>query len=110
MDRRNFLAMSGVAAVAGSGVTGGAMAQDGAKPAPKGAAPVPGKLLSRKIPSSGETIPAIGLGTSGPFEVGNDERARAPLRDVLRAFFAAGSTLVDTSPMYSTAEAVLGDL
>ena len=69
-----------------------------------------GKLLMRRIPSSGETIPAIGLGTSGPFEVGADEAARAPLREVLQGFFAGGATLIDTSPMYSTAEAVLGDL
>jgi aryl-alcohol dehydrogenase-like predicted oxidoreductase len=68
------------------------------------------KLLMRRIPSSGETIPAIGLGTSGPFEVGRDEAARAPLREVLQGFFAGGGTLIDTSPMYSTAEAVLGDL
>ena len=89
--------MGGVAAVAGTGVV-------------LGAAPPAGKLLMRRIPSSGETIPAIGLGTSGPFEVGADEAARAPLREVLQAFFAGGGTLIDTSPMYSTAEAVLGDL
>jgi len=64
----------------------------------------------RRIPASGEMLPAIGLGTSGPFEVGADEAARAPLREVLQAFFAAGATLIDTSPMYSNAEAVLGAL
>ena len=95
MDRRNFLALGSVAAVTGSGIVNAA----------------PGdKLLMRRIPSSGETIPAIGLGTSGPFEVGSDEAARAPLREVLQGFFAGGGTLIDTSPMYSTAEAVLGDL
>ncbi len=67
-------------------------------------------LLARKIPSSGEALPVIGLGTSGPFEVGADRATRAPLSDVLETFFAAGATLVDTSPMYSTAEDVLGDL
>ena len=108
MDRRKFLAMGGVAAVAGAG----------ALPRTKTArvtsvcrgTRAPGKLLMRRIPSSGETIPAIGLGTSGPFEVGADEAARAPLREVLQGFFAGGATLIDTSPMYSTAEAVLGDL
>ena len=64
----------------------------------------------RRIPSSGETIPAIGLGTSGPFEVGADEAARAPLREVLQGFFAGGAALIDTSPMYSNAESVLGSL
>jgi aryl-alcohol dehydrogenase-like predicted oxidoreductase len=103
MDRRHFLALGGMAAVtAGSG---GAQA---AAEAPAGTAP--GQLLLRRIPSSGENIPAIGLGTSGPFEVGPEESARAPLREVLKAFFDAGGTLIDTSPMYSTAEAVLGAL
>ncbi|TLY64055.1 MAG: aldo/keto reductase [Gammaproteobacteria bacterium] len=67
-------------------------------------------LLTRKIPSSGEDIPVIGLGTSGPFEVGESPAQRAPLKEVLEAFFAAGARLIDTSPMYSTAERVLGDL
>jgi aryl-alcohol dehydrogenase-like predicted oxidoreductase len=92
MDRRTFLAMSGVVAVTGAG-----------------AAPT-GKLLMRRIPSSGEDIPVVGLGTSGPFEVGNGDAARAPLREVLEQFFAGGASLIDTSPMYSTAETVLGDL
>ena len=68
------------------------------------------ELITRKIPSSGEALPIIGLGTSGPFEVDAAEARRAPLRDVLGAFFAAGARLIDTSPMYSTAEGVLGDL
>src|SRR5579872_6004908 len=69
-----------------------------------------GSLINRKIPSSGEEIPLIGLGTSGPFEVGGSPAERAPLREVLEAYFAAGGRLIDTSPMYSTAEGVLGDL
>ena len=99
MDRRSFLAMSGVAAVTGASPMAHAAA-----------AAQPHKLLLRKIPSSGETLPAVGLGTSGPFEVGGNDRDRGPLREVLAAFFDSGCTLVDTSPMYSTAEAVLGDL
>lgn len=67
-------------------------------------------LITRRIPSSGEEIPVIGLGTSGPFEVGASPGERAPLKDVLGAFFEAGARLIDTSPMYSTAEQVLGDL
>jgi aryl-alcohol dehydrogenase-like predicted oxidoreductase len=101
MDRRDFLALGSVAAVAGSGVVNAESAASSASA---------GKLLMRRIPSSGESIPAVGLGTSGPFEVGGDEAARAPLREVLQSFFAGGGTLIDTSPMYSTAEAVLGDL
>jgi aryl-alcohol dehydrogenase-like predicted oxidoreductase len=70
----------------------------------------PAPLITRRIPSTGEEIPALGLGTSGPFEVGSSAAARAPLQEVLEAFFAAGAKLIDTSPMYSTAESVLGDL
>ncbi len=75
-----------------------------------GAGAAPGALLTRAIPSSGESLPIIGLGTSGPFEVGAQAAARAPLAQVLQAFFAAGARLIDTSQMYSTAEGVLGDL
>jgi aryl-alcohol dehydrogenase-like predicted oxidoreductase len=67
-------------------------------------------MIRRKIPSSGEELPVIGLGTSGPFEVDDSTAEREPLREVLHAFFAAGGKLIDTSPMYSTAERVLGDL
>jgi aryl-alcohol dehydrogenase-like predicted oxidoreductase len=110
MDRRRFLAMSGIAVAAGTGAS--SAHDDGTVHThlPNGMVVPSGKLLLRKIPSSGEAIPAIGLGTSGPFEVGTDEAARAPLRDVLLGFFAGGAALIDTSPMYSTAEAVLGDL
>ncbi|MEJ0036219.1 MAG: aldo/keto reductase [Gammaproteobacteria bacterium] len=75
-----------------------------------GAAGTPAPLITRRIPSSGEEIPALGLGTSGPFEVGSSPSERAPLKEVLEAFFAGGGKLIDTSPMYSTAEAVLGDI
>ena len=104
MDRRSFIALSGLTAMAA-----GAGAQNAGKPA-AAAGNSTQSLLLRRIPSSGESLPAIGLGTSGPFEVGVDDSARAPLREVLREFFDAGASLIDTSPMYSSAEAVLGDL
>ena len=68
------------------------------------------ELIVRRIPSSGEEIPVIGLGISGPFEVGDSRSERAPLAEVLDGFFAAGARLIDTSPMYSSAERVLGEL
>jgi aryl-alcohol dehydrogenase-like predicted oxidoreductase len=67
-------------------------------------------LLTRKVPSSGEELPVIGLGTSGPFEVGESAAQRAPLAQVLAGFFSGGGRLIDTSPMYSSAESVLGEL
>jgi aryl-alcohol dehydrogenase-like predicted oxidoreductase len=66
--------------------------------------------ISRRIPSSGEEIPVIGLGTSRTFEIGVTAAEREPRRALLEAFFAAGARLIDTSPMYSTAERVLGEL
>jgi aryl-alcohol dehydrogenase-like predicted oxidoreductase len=109
IDRRTFLAIgaasAGMSIAAGSHETGYMHEHK-----PGGLVTPNGPLLKRKIPSSGHLIPAIGLGTSGPFEVGTDAAARAPLREVLQAFFDGGATLIDTSPMYSTAEAVLGSL
>lgn len=67
-------------------------------------------LITRRIPSTGEALPVVGLGTSGPFEVGDSAAERQPLGEVLAAFFAGGGRIIDTSPMYSTAEGVLGAL
>jgi aryl-alcohol dehydrogenase-like predicted oxidoreductase len=108
MDRRNFLTLGSCAAVAASRAA--PAYEEGSPHRKPGPGTAPGQLIMRRIPSSGETLPAIGLGTSGPFEVGAEESARAPLREVLQAFFSAGATLIDTSPMYSTAESVLGQL
>ena len=88
---------------------GGALVLATATATARAAASAP-EMITRKIPSSGEAIPVIGLGTSGPMEVGTDAAARAPLKEVIDAFFEGGGRLIDTSPMYSTAEGVLGDL
>ena len=69
-----------------------------------------GRLLTRKIPSSGESVPVIGLGTSGAFDVGATPAERAEVEEVLKRFFAAGATLIDTAPSYGRAEGVVGDL
>ncbi len=66
--------------------------------------------MTRKIPSTGEELPAIGLGTWQVFDAGNDSAARAPLREVLAAFAKAGGKMIDSSPMYGSAESVAGDL
>jgi diketogulonate reductase-like aldo/keto reductase len=66
--------------------------------------------LSRRVPASGESIPAVGLGTWQTFDVGTDATARAPLRQVLQAFSAGGGRVVDSSPMYGSSESVVGDL
>jgi len=67
-------------------------------------------MLTRPIPSSGEQLPAVGLGTWRTFNVGASDAERAPLREALQRFFATGGRLIDSSPMYGHAEAVVGDL
>jgi diketogulonate reductase-like aldo/keto reductase len=67
-------------------------------------------MITRPIPSSGEAMPVIGLGTWQAFDVGSNGEGRAPLKDVLRAFIDAGAHLIDSSPMYGSAESVVGDL
>ena len=67
-------------------------------------------MLQRAIPSSGEKLPVIGLGTWQTFDVGSSASERAPLEEVLAAFVKHGGRLIDSSPMYGHAEAVVGDL
>ena len=92
LSRRAVLALMAAAAAAGAG---GAQA----------ATP-----LVRSIPSSGETLPVIGLGTWRTFDVGGAGSERAPLREVLQRFVALGGRVIDSSPMYGSAESVVGDL
>ena len=65
-------------------------------------------LLTRRIPSSGEELPVIGLGTWITFNVGDDTAARDACADVLRAFFDAGGRMIDSSPMYGSSQDVVG--
>ena len=67
-------------------------------------------LATRAIPSSGEQIPVIGIGTARRYSVGASEEERGELRAVLKRFAELGGRMVDTAPSYGTAEAVVGDL
>jgi diketogulonate reductase-like aldo/keto reductase len=67
-------------------------------------------MLTRLIPSTGEMMPVIGLGTWRAFDVGTDETTRLPLREVLQILLDGGGRIIDSSPMYGRAEAVTGDL
>jgi len=62
----------------------------------------------RKIPSSGEAIPAVGLGSWMTFNVGSDQRLRNECTSVIRAFLEAGGRLIDSSPMYGSSQEVIG--
>ena len=87
-------------ALIGAGATGLALSLP-----PIGAADV----RMHRIPSSGEALPPVGLGTSRVFNSVGGENQRAALVEVLEALFAGG-TLVDTSPMYGNSETHLGEL
>lgn len=94
MNRRDFIRVgAGAALLAG---TGRARSID-----------VPARAV---IPSSGLSVTRVGLGTWRTFDAGNDPALRARLAEVLRAFVAGGGEVVDTSPMYGSSPAVLGDL
>jgi len=79
-------------------------------PAQPSAAASPAQMHRRPIPSSGESLAVIGCGTWQTFDVGPGRAARAPLADVLRILFAAGGSVIDSSPMYGRSEAVVGEL
>lgn len=97
-DRRRFLQTTASAALMGA-----------AWPA---WAATPGQaMLKRPIPSSGETLPVVGLGTADTFNVSpSDAAAMAPLAQVLETLMKAGGSLIDTAPSYGEAEAVTGAL
>lgn len=95
LERRSFLA-GGAAGLAAVALGGAGRAAGRKKPA----------LLHRRIPSSGESIPAIGLGTWQTFDVTGDRIAAVqPARD---RFLALGGRVVDSSPMYGNAESAVG--
>jgi diketogulonate reductase-like aldo/keto reductase len=64
--------------------------------------------LSRRIPSSGELMPVVGLGSWITFNVGSDTAARDHCVQVVRAFFAEGGRLIDSSPMYGSSQPTIG--
>lgn len=114
-SRRDFLTTASLAGV-GLALSPLAACSADRKPAATGAAQNAarprraGTLAMRAIPSTGERIPAIGVGTSGSYEVAADSPAFAALRDVLKVFFEGGGTLIDTSPNYGNADEILGTL
>jgi diketogulonate reductase-like aldo/keto reductase len=65
-------------------------------------------IITRPIPSSGEALPVIGLGTWITFNVGDDRAARDDCAEVMRAFFSAGGRMIDSSPMYASSQPVIG--
>ena len=64
--------------------------------------------ITKPIPSSGEKLPVIGLGSWITFNVGNDPELRDECAAVMRAFFREGGRLIDSSPMYGSSQEVIG--
>lgn len=77
---------------------------------PMSAADETNAMLTRAIPSSGENLPVIGLGTWQTFDVGTSTAERAPLEEVLSLMVKSGAKVIDSSPMYGRSEEVIGDL
>lgn len=68
----------------------------------------PARPATRRIPSTGEAIPAVGLGTWITFNVGDDPVLRDECAAVMAAFFDAGGGVIDSSPMYGSSQDVIG--
>lgn len=114
--RRRFLSHAAWSSAALAALPLAACAQDMPPPVRTPATPgtpvaAPGKgLLQRTIPASGQAMPAIGVGTSGSYEVPIGSPEFDALKDVLKVFFEGGGSVIDTSPNYSNAEDVVGAL
>lgn len=67
-------------------------------------------LLQRPIPSTGELLPVMGMGTSRTFDTAADAQSLAKLTEVMQAFFDGQGTIIDSSPMYGNAESRVGDV
>jgi diketogulonate reductase-like aldo/keto reductase len=97
LTRRHFLKSTGAASLLCSLVPGYLVAADAG-------------VIKKAIPSTGERLSVIGLGTSRTFDVDSTTAAKSPLLEVMQAFIDNGGQLVDSSPMYGSAEAVTGAL
>jgi len=87
----------------------GALAASGAAPLlPVPAATAQAVPVTRPVPSTGEALPVVGLGSWITFNVGDDPQARDDCAEVMRAFFAAGGRMIDSSPMYGSSQPVIG--
>jgi diketogulonate reductase-like aldo/keto reductase len=74
-----------------------------------GAQAPPAGPLTRTIPSSGEALPLVGLGSWITFNVGRDQALREQCFAVMRAFFESGGRMIDSSPMYGSSQEVIGE-
>jgi diketogulonate reductase-like aldo/keto reductase len=66
------------------------------------------RIISKPIPSTGEDLPVVGLGSWITFNVGDDPELRDECAAVMEAFFEAGGRVIDSSPMYGSSQEVIG--
>src|SRR2546422_1858252 len=66
--------------------------------------------LARRVPKTGEPVPAVGLGTWQVFDVASDTKEKAQAQETLKMFVELGGRVVDSSPMYGSSESVTGEL
>jgi diketogulonate reductase-like aldo/keto reductase len=92
LSRRDFLAIAAAASAM----------------APRLARAAPERILTKAIPSTGEQVPVIGMGSWITFNVGDDQELRDQRLQVLQTFFDRGGGVIDSSPMYGSSEAVIG--
>jgi aryl-alcohol dehydrogenase-like predicted oxidoreductase len=113
MNRRNVLhalAATGAASIGGVRLRSAHAQANSVTPPSSHASVNTPAILTRKIPSTGERLPVIGIGTWQTFDVGSDAQSRAPLEDVMREFAALGGKVIDSSPMYGRSEDVAGEI
>jgi diketogulonate reductase-like aldo/keto reductase len=96
--RADLLRLAGAAGISSLLPAGASAERSGEKPV----------MQRRMIPSSGEKLPVIGVGTWQTFDVGSDATARKQLTQVVATLFDAGGSVIDSSPMYGTSEEVAG--
>lgn len=107
MTRAEFLRLAMATAIGlGLGRAGHGQPSEKAASTPQAGS----RMHTRTIPSSGESLPVIGVGTWQTFDVGPGKAERAPLKETLQVLFAAGGSVIDSSPMYGRSEEVAGDL
>ena len=68
------------------------------------------KIITRPIPSTGEQLPVIGLGTWQTFDVTDRAPELKELKEVLKTLYEQGGRVIDSSPMYGRSERVIGNL
>ena len=112
VTRREVLGLFALGAIAGRARSAGGAVEEPALPA-TGGGPRPEhpmeKMRTRPIPSTGEELPVIGMGTWRTFDVSPGDAGKlGTLRDVVKRLFDAGGRVIDSSPMYGRAEEVVG--